>query len=119
MRIKKTNGKLYKVEVEEPLNDKYKLQDFLDYLQEFGLEDEFNRCKTEDERYDIYMHYIYELDYLKFIHLSTSSKEKKILTVEYFRVNQIIKIMLHLQEKHLRKNKMNNQKMISKMTYIG
>lgn len=57
MRIKKTNGKLYKVEVEEPLNDKYKLQDFLDYLQEFGLEDKFNRCKTEDERYDIYALY--------------------------------------------------------------
>lgn len=57
MRIKKINGKLYKVEVEEPLNDKYKLQDFLDYLQEFGLEDKFNRCKTEDERYDIYALY--------------------------------------------------------------
>ena len=57
MRIKKINGKLYKVEAEKTLNDKYKLQDFLDYLQEFGLEEKFNRCTTEDERYDIYALY--------------------------------------------------------------
>lgn len=57
MRIKKTNGKLYKVETEKSLNDKYKLQDFLNYLQEFGLEEKFNRCTTEDERYDIYALY--------------------------------------------------------------
>lgn len=39
------------------IDDKYKLKDFRDYLKEFNLEDKFNRCKTEDERYDIYASY--------------------------------------------------------------
>lgn len=62
MRIKKVNGKLFKVEsvtneVSEVLSDKYKTRFFIEFLQEFGLEEKFNRCKTEDERYDIYALY--------------------------------------------------------------
>jgi hypothetical protein len=59
MRVKKINGKLYQVETEtqEIISDKYKTRFFIEFLQEFGLEEEFYRCKTEDERYDIYALY--------------------------------------------------------------
>ena len=59
MRVKKMNGKLYQVETEtqEIISDKYKTRFFIEFLQEFGLEEEFYRCKTEDERYDIYALY--------------------------------------------------------------
>ena len=59
MRVKKVNGKLYQVEteIEETINDKYKARFFIEFLQEFGLEEKFNKCKTEDERYDIYALY--------------------------------------------------------------
>jgi hypothetical protein len=59
MRVKKINGKLYQVETEtqEIISDKYKTRFFIEFLQEFGLDEEFYRCKTEDERYDIYALY--------------------------------------------------------------
>ena len=59
---------------EEKTNDKYKLPDFLDYLKEFGLEDKFNRCKTEDERYDIYA--LYTRVRLSKVHTSEYFKQK-------------------------------------------
>ena len=59
MKVKKINGKLYQVETEtqEIISDKYKTRFFIEFLQEFGLVEEFYRCKTEDERYDIYALY--------------------------------------------------------------
>ena len=77
MRVKKVNGKLYQVEteIEETINDKYKTRFFIEFLQEFGLEEKFNKCKTEDERYDIYALY-------------TRAMLSKVHPPEYFKQNE-------------------------------
>jgi hypothetical protein len=78
MRVKKINGKLYQVETEtqEIISDKYKTRFFIEFLQEFGLEEEFYRCKTEDERYDIYALY-------------TRVGLSKVHPPEYFKQNKV------------------------------
>lgn len=78
MRVKKINGKLYQVETEtqEIISDKYKTRFFIEFLQEFGLDEEFYRCKTEDERYDIYALY-------------TRVGLSKVHPPEYFKQNKV------------------------------